>query len=80
MLELTNVVGTRMGSERMGLQEEDDNQSLVQGNKSHAHNVAHLDFLRNPDSRSVEVLCIDGYGLWDGGGVAVEFLKETLGF
>ena len=78
-LELINAKGTRVCSERM-VPERMKRQPHGPRGTPHPPNVAHLDFIRNLDGRSVEILCIDGYALRDVGGVAIEFLKETLGF
>ena len=50
----------------------------MQGGKNHPHNVVHLNFLRNIDCRSVEILWMDGWAEPDI--VTAEFLEETLGF
>lgn len=78
-LELVNAKGTKVCSEIVVLEEEGYQQSLG-GEKNHTRNSVHLDFLRNLDGQSVEILCIDGYSSRDFRGVPVEFLKEALGF
>ena len=57
-LELFNAEGTRVCSQRMDLRGGYRPREL--GDKSYPHNVVHLNFLRNLDCRSVEVLWIDG--------------------
>ena len=81
-LELINARGTKVCSYRTILKEEDEEgyQRILEGDKNHAHNAAHLYFLRNLDGGSVEILCIDGYASQDVKGVPIEFLKEALGF
>ena len=75
-LELVNTRGTMVRSERMD--PEEGNWSRVQGDKKHPHNAAHLNFLKDLDGRSVEILCIDGCAWQDE--VTVGFLKEALDF
>ena len=78
-LELVNAKGTKVCSERM-VHERIERQPYAHRGTPHPPNVAHLDFIRNLDGRSVEILCIDGYSLLDVRGVAIEFLKKALGF
>ena len=73
VLELVNIKGTMVRSERMGFEEEE----IAQGGSVLPHNAVHLNFLKNLDCQSVEVLCVDGCAWQDR--VAVEFLKEVLG-
>ena len=75
-LELVNTRGTMVRSERMD--PEEGNWPRVQGDKKHPHNAAHLNFLKDLDGRSVEILCIDGCAWQDE--VTVGFLKEALDF
>ena len=76
-LELIDTKGTRVCSERTNSEEEIYWLS-VQGDKDHPYTAAHLNFLRNLDGRSVEILCIDG--CLRGDGVAAWFLQEALDF
>ena len=80
MLELINAKGTKVCSDRTFFGEEEGYQPIWGGGYNHAYNAVHLNFLRNLDGRSVEILCIDGYAWQDVRGVPVEFLKEALGF
>jgi len=77
-LELINTKGTKVCFERMVSKE--GYLLFGQENDKHAHNVAHLNLVRNLDGRSVEILCIDGCASRDVRGAAVEFLKGALGF
>ena len=76
VLELINTKGTRVCSQRMDFRK--GHRPRVQGGKNHPHNVVHLNFLRNIDCRSVEILWMDGWAEPDI--VTAEFLEETLGF
>ena len=73
-LELINAKGMRVCSERLCYEE----TLLEDEAENHTCNMAHLDFLRSLDSRSVETLCVDGNASEDR--VAAEFLEEALGF
>ena len=75
-LELISTEGTRVCSERMEF--ENGYWPRGQHRKNHLHDLAHLNFLRNLDGRSVEALCIDGCARSDR--VAAEFLEEVLCF
>jgi len=74
-LELISAKGTKVCSVRAIFEEEDE-----EGYQQALDNAVHLNFLRNLNGRSVEILCIDGYASQDIGAVPVEFLKEALGF
>ena len=76
-LELINARGTRVCSERMV--SERKRKPLILLGRIRDPNAAHLNFLRDLDSQSVETLCIDGHVSQYAGGVTVEFLKEALG-
>ena len=76
-LELINTKGTRVRSERMDLEKKGD-WPRVQGDKNHPHIATHLNFLKNLDGRSVEILCIDGCVWYDT--TTAGFLNEALDF
>ena len=76
-LELVNAKGMRVCSERVDF-EKKGYRLPVQSNKDYPHNVAHLNFFRILDGRSVEILCIDGCPRRNV--VAVDFLEGALGF
>ena len=75
-LELVNTKGTRVRSERMD--PEKRRWQTEEDVEERPHNAVHLDFLKNLDGRSVEILCIDGCASQDE--VAVAFFMEALGF
>ena len=76
-LELINTKGAMVCSERMDPKKK-GNWPRMQGDKDHPHVAAHLNFLKNLDGRSVEILCIDGCAWLDA--VTIDFLKEALNF
>lgn len=76
-LELVNAKGTKVCSE---IAVSEEHEQPGREGKPYVPNVAHLNLLRSLDGRSVEILCIDGYTFRDVRGVALEFLKEALGF
>ena len=82
MLELINAKGTKVCYDRGIFEDEEEEgyQPIMEGGYNHAHNAVHLNFLRNLDGQSVEVLCIDGYASQDVTRAPVEFLEEALGF
>jgi len=80
-LELINAKGTKVCSERTVFKEEECRcRTSPQGDRDGAHDVTHLDFLRNLDGISVKTLCIDEYPSQGVGGATVEFLREAMGF
>jgi len=79
-LGLINAKGTEVCSERTASKEGRRYRTLPQGDGNDAHDVTHLDFLRNLNGISAETLCIDEYPSRDVGGATVEFLREVMGF
>lgn len=72
-LELVNAKGARVCSERAveaaGPEHIDQDES----------NLAHLGCLPDLNTKSAEVLCLEGFGLWDGRRGAINNLKSALG-
>ena len=77
-LEFINAKGTKVCSER-AIDFEEEDQSVMPGSKD-VLDTAHLNFLRNIDGRSVEVLCISGCTFCNYAEVAAKFLVGALGF
>ena len=79
-LELINAKGTRVCSERV-VYSRDSSWYSKRATEDGIHdnlNLAHLRCLQGLDARSVEILCLQGFRLWDGEGQAVDTVKYAL--
>ena len=79
-LEFVNAKGMKMCSERMVDFEDEEGRPCIVWTENDALGVAHLNFLRKIDGRSVETLCIDGCRSPATREVAPKFLMGVLGF
>lgn len=78
-LELVNVKGTKVCSERTVYPRASFSDSRREDGIHDNLNFAHLRCLQGLDARSAEILCLQGYRLWGGEGKAVDTVKYALG-
>ena len=76
-LEVVNAKGTKVCSERVVYLKRYHWSSSKDGVHDEL-NLAHLRCLQGLDVRSAEILCLEGYRLWDGKGRAVDTVKDAL--
>ena len=79
-LELVNSKGTKVCSERLVYFRDSPwySKRVTEDGIHDNLNLAHLRCLQGLDARSAEMLCLQGFRLWDGEGQAVDTVKYAL--